>query len=298
MTTKAERADQANETNRVDALVKEGQAALLAGDSYVARQRFRQALDLAPENVDALLGMAGTVLPYREKRDFLQRALELDAENADARASLRVVEQKIAAGEVLAPRGVVVREPLPGIEAVPAPEPEPDLPEPQAETETLHCYIHPDRETGLRCIQCQRPICGQCMVRAPVGQLCPECARARRPRNYQVSASHVIIAAVLGLVVGGLVSVLVWLLILPIPFFSFIIAFILAPIIGEFVVRVLDRLTHAKRGREMRLAAGIGLGLAGAPLPLLFFLGGNILGGLVLALFTALMIGTTVARLR
>lgn len=292
MTTEAERT---HEANQINALVKEGQAALLAGDSYTARQRFRQALDLAPDNVEALLGMAGTVLPYREKRDFLQRALELDADNTDARASLNFVEQKIAAGEVLAPRGVVVREPLPGIQAVPEPEPEP---EPQAETETLFCYIHPDRETGLRCIQCQRPICGQCMVRAAVGQLCPECARARRPRNYQVSASHLVIASVVGLFVGGLVSVLVWLLVLPIPFLSFIIAFILAPVVGEFVVRILDRLTHAKRGREMQLATGISLGLAASPLPLLFLIGGAIIAGLVLALFAVLMTATAVTRLR
>jgi tetratricopeptide (TPR) repeat protein len=292
MTTEAERANEANEVN---ALVKEGQAALLAGDSYTARQRFRQALDLAPDNVEALLGMAGTVLPYREKRDFLQRALDLDADNADARASLHFVEQKIAAGEVLAPRGVVVREPLPGIQAVPEPEPEP---EPQAENETLFCYIHPDRETGLRCIQCQRPICGQCMVRAAVGQLCPECAHARRPRNYQVSASHIVIASVLGLVVGATLSFLVFTLVLPIPFLSFIIAFILAPIVGEFLVRVLDRLTHAKRGREMQLATGISLGLASAPLPLFLFIFGGIIAGLVLTLFAALMIGTAVTRLR
>jgi tetratricopeptide (TPR) repeat protein len=293
MTTEAERV---NEANQVNALVKEGQAALLAGDSYTARQHFRQALDLAPENVAALLGMAGTVLPYREKRDFLQRALELDADNADARASLNFVEQKIAAGEVLAPRGVVVREPLPGIQAVPAPEPEPATA--VDELETLTCYIHPDRETGLRCIQCQRPICGQCMVRAAVGQLCPECARARRPRNYQVAASHIVIAAVLGLFVGAAMSFLVFTLVLPIPFLSFIIAFILAPVVGEFLVRILDRLTHAKRGREMQLATGISLGLASAPLPLFLFILGGIIAGLVLTLFAALMIGTAVTRLR
>ncbi|UCM89126.1 rhomboid family intramembrane serine protease [Streptomyces marincola] len=53
-----------------------------------------------------------------------------------------------------------------------------------------HCYRHPDRETGIRCARCDRPICPSCMVSAPVGYQCPECvrgaaatARATRPRT-------------------------------------------------------------------------------------------------------------------
>ncbi|WP_330458839.1 rhomboid family intramembrane serine protease [Streptomyces sp. NBC_00820] len=39
------------------------------------------------------------------------------------------------------------------------------------------CYRHPDRETGVRCTRCERPICPECMVSASVGFHCPECAR-------------------------------------------------------------------------------------------------------------------------
>jgi membrane associated rhomboid family serine protease len=41
------------------------------------------------------------------------------------------------------------------------------------------CYRHPDRQTGLRCSRCDRPICGECATPAPVGQLCPDDARSR-----------------------------------------------------------------------------------------------------------------------
>ncbi|HZD67358.1 MAG TPA: rhomboid family intramembrane serine protease [Actinomycetes bacterium] len=41
------------------------------------------------------------------------------------------------------------------------------------------CYRHRDRETGLRCSRCGRPICGECAVPAAVGQLCPDDARQR-----------------------------------------------------------------------------------------------------------------------
>ncbi|MEU3662544.1 rhomboid family intramembrane serine protease [Streptomyces sp. NPDC032940] len=39
------------------------------------------------------------------------------------------------------------------------------------------CYRHPDRETGIRCTRCERPICPECMVNASVGFHCPDCAR-------------------------------------------------------------------------------------------------------------------------
>ena len=41
------------------------------------------------------------------------------------------------------------------------------------------CYRHPRRETGLRCSDCDRPICVDCSIDSAVGQKCPECARQR-----------------------------------------------------------------------------------------------------------------------
>jgi membrane associated rhomboid family serine protease len=45
-------------------------------------------------------------------------------------------------------------------------------------TTPAYCYRHPDRQTGLRCSRCDRPICGECANPAPVGQLCPDDARS------------------------------------------------------------------------------------------------------------------------
>ena len=44
-------------------------------------------------------------------------------------------------------------------------------------TTPTYCYRHPDRQTGLRCTECNRPICGECSHPAPVGQRCPDHAR-------------------------------------------------------------------------------------------------------------------------
>src|SRR6478672_3134444 len=41
------------------------------------------------------------------------------------------------------------------------------------------CYRHPDRETGVACSNCGRPICPDCMTATSVGMRCPECGRQR-----------------------------------------------------------------------------------------------------------------------
>lgn len=39
------------------------------------------------------------------------------------------------------------------------------------------CYRHPDREAGVRCRRCERAICPDCMVTAPVGFQCRDCVK-------------------------------------------------------------------------------------------------------------------------
>jgi membrane associated rhomboid family serine protease len=65
------------------------------------------------------------------------------------------------------------------------------------------CYRHPDRETGVSCSSCGRPICPDCMTPTPVGMRCPECASERtkvvrgvgKPEGFaQTPATYVLIA--------------------------------------------------------------------------------------------------------
>ena len=155
-----------------------------------------------------------------------------------------------------------------------------------------YCYNHPDRETYLHCSQCDRPICGQCAKPGPVGQLCPECRRGRRPANYKVSVGDLAIGFGVALVVSALISVGV--LFFARGFFFLFILLFVGPAIAELIVRAVERTTRMKRGREMQISVSadilLGALVAWLLLPVALPLG--------LLLFTILAISTAAARLR
>lgn len=148
-----------------------------------------------------------------------------------------------------------------------------------------YCYRHPDRETGLHCVSCDRPICAQCSFPGAVGQLCPECRKGRRSVNYQVNWLTLVKAWAAAVVAGAVGTFIAG-------FIGFFV-FFLAPAIGEGVLRVVDWATRNKRGRPIQIVVAIGL-VVGAGLLYLF----QPVSTFSIAIFLLLSVGTAVTRLR
>lgn len=311
-------------THIADAL-REGHAALSEGDAIRARRFFRQVTDAEPDNAAAWQGMADAVRPYKDKQQFLQRVLDLQPDNAAAREQLAHVEQQIAAGEIMAPplpRRASEPEPKTLLElateaeearaaateataereaaAATAPSTPPPATKRKATSTSLgFCYNHPDRETGLRCVQCSRFICTDCVRPAFVGQLCPECAKGRRPVNYQVTTANIITTTAYMLAAGLILTPLSIFLLSFIGFFAILLAFFAAPATAEGLIRLLDLITRNKRGKEMQMTAAFSYAAGTLPWIVLPILGGGIGFTLLIGLaFSFIVISTLVARLR
>lgn len=74
------------------------------------------------------------------------------------------------------------------------------------------CINHPDRPAAVPCQRCGSPICGQCMIEAPVGFQCPRCVatasanvKAGRPAWRQITKSSRATLVLVG------INVAVWL---------------------------------------------------------------------------------------
>lgn len=51
------------------------------------------------------------------------------------------------------------------------------------------CYRHRNRQTFLRCVRCDKPICADCRIDAPVGFQCPDCVAQGRRTMRQARSS-------------------------------------------------------------------------------------------------------------
>ena len=79
-----------------------------------------------------------------------------------------------------------------------------------------YCYRHPTEPTRVHCTRCNRAICPECMVPAPVGHQCPECVQQARREFRQgpgrqaavrsVTATKVLVAVIVAVFVLELVS--------------------------------------------------------------------------------------------
>jgi hypothetical protein len=120
------------------------------------------------------------------------------------------------------------------------------------EESKLFCYVHPNRETLLRCNKCERPICTQCAILTPTGYRCKECIHSQQKTFETAQSSDLIIAPILSAVIAMIGS-----------FFSIRLGFFtlfLAPFIGLVIVEISRWVTQKRRSILLtRLTTGAAL---------------------------------------
>jgi len=164
-------------------------------------------------------------------------------------------------------------------------------------TETLYCYVHPNRETSLRCNNCNRPICAQCAVRTPTGYRCRECVRGQQ-RVFNTSEWYdylfgFIVAALLSAVASFLVT-----LIGGIGFIGWFLILIGAPTAATLIAEGIRLVTGRRRSRSLFITAAVGVVLGALPVVLTqLFVFGNMFGVLFQVIYLVIAVPVVYSRL-
>jgi hypothetical protein len=143
------------------------------------------------------------------------------------------------------------------------------------ETNTLYCYVHPDRETGLRCNRCERPICTQCAVHTPTGYRCRECVREQQKIystaewydylvGFGTSAVLSLIASILLVLISGFIGFLMW-----------FVSFAIAGAAGVFIANTTQAVLHKRRSKQLFWLVAAGVVVGALPVVLFLLLSGN-----------------------
>ena len=127
--------------------------------------------------------------------------------------------------------------------------------EQHTDSQAMTCHWHPAVPTGLSCSQCQRPICTQCLVQAPVGIRCRECGKAVPLPTFDVRPANYAKAAVVAAVIGVL-GIILWLTLI---FFTGtrLIASLVTPlVVGYAAGELISRVVNLKRSKGLMYIAG------------------------------------------
>jgi hypothetical protein len=130
--------------------------------------------------------------------------------------------------------------------------------------DTLYCYVHPNRETSLRCNNCERPICASCAVRTPTGYRCKQCVKGHQQIFNTAEWYDYVIGFVTAGFLSGIASFLVT-LIGGIGFFGWILVIIGAPTAAGLIAEALRLVLRKRRARNLFITVAVGFVVGALP---------------------------------
>ena len=161
---------------------------------------------------------------------------------------------------------------------------------------SLHCYVHPNRETSLRCKRCERPICSSCAVSTPTGYMCKECVSERQKTFDTALWYDFVIGFIVAAVLSGVASFLVTL----VGGFGFIGWFLIllgASAVGTIIAEIIRSVTRRRRSRALFLTIAAGVVLGALPMLLLQLFSGKLFGIIFQTIYLVITVPVVYARL-
>jgi hypothetical protein len=164
------------------------------------------------------------------------------------------------------------------------------------ESTALYCYVHPTRETALRCNNCNRPICAACAVRTPIGYRCRECVKGQQ-KAFDTSEwydyiSGFIVATVLSAIAAFLVT-----FIGGIGFFGWFLIAAGAPTAGVAIAEGVRLVTRKRRSRPLFITVAVAVVLGALPVILFQVFAMNLFGIVFQVIYLVIAVPVVYSRL-
>lgn len=166
----------------------------------------------------------------------------------------------------------------------------------ESTTGTLYCYVHPNRETSLRCNNCERPICAYCAVRTPTGYRCRECVKGQQ-RTFDTSEWYDYVA---GFIVAMLLSAVAAFLVTLIGGIGFLGWFLIAagaPTAAVMIAEGVRTVTRRHRSRALFITVSVGVVLGAVPIILSQVLSMNLFGIIFQVIYLVIAVPVVYSRL-
>lgn len=168
-------------------------------------------------------------------------------------------------------------------------------------TETVssvtYCYVHPSRETSLRCKRCERPICASCAQRTPTGYLCKECVNQHKKifdtalwYDYVIGFGVTFILSLIASALLGFVSSFIG-------FYMIFVSLAVAGGAGVYLSNIALRVTGKRRSRWLFITCSSGVALGALPVGFFILFSGNMFSIIILGIYAVVATSTFYARL-
>ena len=122
------------------------------------------------------------------------------------------------------------------------------------------CYWHSDKETGLTCGNCGKPVCTQCLRHHPVGIRCKECVQPALLPTFQLPFNYLLRGIVGMLALGFLGGIGIYLIgaLVYMGLFMILMMIGFGYIVGEGISLSVNR----KRGRQLQFLSVVSVLIA------------------------------------